>query len=99
MDVVSKIVHELSLWKPQKLGMKSLDAHVGNVNFKQDNEEIKASIPGNYIYDTSFPSLTFDMATGTGKTKLMAACIAYLYHKKISKNFFIYPQAILFIKN
>ncbi|MBI5574148.1 MAG: DEAD/DEAH box helicase family protein, partial [Elusimicrobia bacterium] len=49
----------------------------------------KASIPGSLSFDTEFPSFTFDMATGSGKTKLMGSCIYYLYKKGISRNFFI----------
>ncbi|TAK54782.1 MAG: hypothetical protein EPO24_12845 [Bacteroidetes bacterium] len=38
---------------------------------------------------TTFPSFTFSIATGGGKTMLMGACIAYLYKTKGYKNFFI----------
>lgn len=38
---------------------------------------------------TDFPSFCFDIATGGGKTRLMGACIAYLYKTKGFKNFFI----------
>jgi type III restriction enzyme len=57
-------------------------------NLKQSVDEIKASLP-RVDFDTKFPSFTFDMATGTGKTKLMAACMMYLYRRRISKNFFV----------
>lgn len=38
---------------------------------------------------TEFPSFCFAIATGGGKTRLMGACIAYLYYTKGFKNFFI----------
>ncbi|MBM4034800.1 MAG: hypothetical protein FJ291_23900 [Planctomycetes bacterium] len=38
---------------------------------------------------TEFPSFCFAIATGGGKTRLMGACIAYLYQTKGFKNFFI----------
>lgn len=38
---------------------------------------------------TEFPSFCFAIATGGGKTRLMGACIAYLYYAKGFKNFFI----------
>jgi restriction endonuclease len=38
---------------------------------------------------TEFPSFCFAIATGGGKTRLMGACIAYLYNTKGFKNFFI----------
>lgn len=89
MEVVNKIIQELSLWKPQKLALIKVNSILSSINLSQDKDTIKASIPGTIDFDTKFPSFTFDMATGTGKTKLMAACIAYLYQKGVSKNFFI----------
>lgn len=38
---------------------------------------------------TEFPSFCFAIATGGGKTRLMGACIAYLYYTKGFKNFFV----------
>ncbi len=38
---------------------------------------------------TDFPSFCFGIATGGGKTRLMGACIAYLYETKGFRNFFI----------
>ena len=89
MEITDKIIQELSLWKPQKLALTKLNSMISNIDLKQDIDTIKASIPSTIDFDTNFPSFTFDMATGTGKTKLMAACISYLYQKGISKNFFI----------
>jgi len=89
METVNKIVQELSLWKPQRLALIKLNSMISSIDLRQDIDTIKASIPGTIDFDTKFPSFTFDMATGTGKTKLMAACTSYLYQKGISKNFFI----------
>jgi hypothetical protein len=38
---------------------------------------------------SEFPSFCFAIATGGGKTKLMGACIAYLFQTKGWKNFFV----------
>lgn len=89
METVNKIIQELSLWKPQKLALTKLNSILSTLDLSQDRDMIKASIPGTIDFDTKFPSFSFDMATGTGKTKLMGACIAYLFQKGISKNFFI----------
>ena len=89
MEVSNKIIQELSLWKPQRLALIKLNSTLGAIDLSQDLDTIKASLPGNLSFDTKFPSFTFDMATGTGKTRLMAACMRYLYEKGISKNFFI----------
>ncbi|MCX4364026.1 MAG: DEAD/DEAH box helicase family protein, partial [Clostridia bacterium] len=46
-----------------------------------------------------FPSLAFSIATGIGKTRLMAAIIAYLYQKHGIKHFFILaPNLTLYEK-
>lgn len=89
MEIVNKIIQELSLWKPQKLALTKLNSILSSLDLSQDKDTIRASIPGTIDFDTKFPSFTFDMATGTGKTKLMGACMAYLFQKGISKNFFI----------
>jgi type III restriction enzyme len=86
---INKIIQEMSLWKPQKLALIKLNSILSSIDLSQDRDTIKASIIGKIDFDTKFPSFTFDMATGTGKTKLMAACIAYLFQKGESKNFFI----------
>ena len=88
-QIVDKIIREFSLWKPQRLALIKLHSILSALNLHDDIDTIKASIPGNIDFDTPFPSFTFDMATGTGKTKLMGACISYLYQKGISRNFFI----------
>jgi superfamily II DNA or RNA helicase len=43
----------------------------------------------NPMIGTEFPSFCFAIATGGGKTRLMGACIAYLYYTLGFKNFFI----------
>ena len=89
MDVVNQISQEMSLWKPQRLAITKLHSTLQPLNLHDDKDTIKASIPGSLSFDTDFPSFTFDMATGTGKTKLMAASIYYLFKRGISRNFFI----------
>jgi len=87
--IVDKIIREFSLWKPQGLALIKLHSTLSSINLQDDIDIIKASLPGTLNFDTKFPSFTFDMATGTGKTRLMAASISYLYQKGISRNFFI----------
>jgi len=88
LDNVDQITTELSLWKPQKQGLRNLHNTLALIDLGENIEAIKASLP-RVSFDTNFPSFTFDMATGTGKTRLMAACIIYLYRKRVSKNFFV----------
>ena len=111
MSIVSELVRDMSLWKPQREGLEVFDrimttsplgrgitkkqtlgammvceppvsyaVQQGLFNFQ---EEINPKI------GTAFPSFCFAIATGGGKTRLMGACIAYLYMVKGFKNFFI----------
>jgi len=110
MSVVTELIRDMSLWKPQAQGLEVLDrvlaiSPVGRGVTKQQtlgamiaepkvayqvqqghfnfNEEINPTV------GTNFPSFCFAIATGGGKTRLMGACIAYLYMTKGFKNFFI----------
>ena len=50
-------------------------------------------------FERDFPSFAFSIATGIGKTRLMGACIAYLYLAKGIKHFFILaPNLTLYEK-
>ena len=55
---------------------------------KDDPRDIEAKMIGNIKFDTAFPSFTFALATGVGKTRLMAAMIAYLSATKGLKRLF-----------
>jgi len=54
---------------------------------KERRFDLNAELAGNG--GTDFPSFCFAIATGGGKTRLMGACIAYLYLAKGFKDFFI----------
>jgi type III restriction enzyme len=51
--------------------------------------KVKAIFPSCTDFERAFPSICFSIATGVGKTRLMGACIAYLYLEKGIKNFFV----------
>lgn len=90
MNIVEKLTKELSLRKPQELSLVKLDSILSGVKLGRDRlEDIEARLVGNIKFDTEFPSFTFALATGVGKTRLMAAMIAYLYYTKGLKDFFI----------
>lgn len=90
MNTIDKITKELSLRKPQELSLVKLDAILSGVKLGRDKlEDIEARLVGNVKFDTDFPSFTFALATGVGKTRLMAGMIAYLYYTKGLKDFFI----------
>ncbi|MES2644036.1 MAG: DEAD/DEAH box helicase family protein [Myxococcota bacterium] len=50
-------------------------------------------------FERAFPSLTFDIATGVGKTRLMGAFVAWLYLSGRSANFFVLaPNSTIYKK-
>lgn len=90
MKFIEKITKELDLRKPQGQSLVKLDALLSTFQLGKDNpRDIEAKMIGNIKFDTNFPSFTFALATGVGKTRLMGAMIAYLYYTKGLKDFFI----------
>ena len=83
----------MSLRLPQYDSLKILDNLMNTLNFQQSNEELQKAVHEKYPifkeFERSFPSITFALATGVGKTRLMAAFITYLYTNHDIKNFFI----------
>lgn len=75
LDILSKLAGELSLTK--------------EVDLINELAKVKSFYPGCTDFQRDFPSLTFAIATGVGKTRLMGACIAYLYLQKGIRNFFV----------
>ncbi len=58
-------------------------------SLENDLEAIKALFPSCIDFQRDFPSVTHNIATGVGKTRLMGAIIAYLHLSKGLNNFFI----------
>lgn len=81
LEVVEKITDVISLEKA------SDDNH--DTFLKQELAKVKTIVPFCQDFERDFPSLSFSIATGIGKTRLMGACIAYLYLKKGIRHFFI----------
>ncbi len=85
----------MSLRKPQKRSLKILDDILDEVDLKKGQDLDSAWRAVHDIYPTcsnferDFMSLTFALATGVGKTRLMGAFITYLYTQKGIKNFFV----------
>lgn len=57
--------------------------------YAEDFAAAHALCPTLTSFERDFPSFCFVLATGIGKTRLMGACIAYLYYEKEIKNFFV----------
>lgn len=85
----------MSLRKPQKRSLKILEDILDEVELKKDidlNESLRDVhdiYPTCSNFERGFMSLTFALATGVGKTRLMGAFITYLYTQKGIKNFFV----------
>lgn len=97
LDVVAQITDKLSLQKPPAVDDDD------NAELKEfltkELSEIQTLCPQCKDFERDFPSFAFSIATGIGKTRLMGACIAYLYLKKGIKNFFVLaPNLTLYEK-
>jgi Uncharacterized protein conserved in bacteria len=85
----------MSLRKPQTNSLKILETIVNTVNLRKDMDLKKALESVHSLYpicsdfEREFMSLTFALATGVGKTRLMGAFISYLYTQCDVKNFFV----------
>lgn len=85
----------MSLRKPQTHSLKILEEIVNSVTLRKDMnlkaalDAVHAMYPTCSDFERDFISLTFALATGVGKTRLMGAFIAYLYTQHEIKNFFV----------
>lgn len=91
LDVVSRLTDVLSLKKPKD---DSLDEFL-----KEELAKAQTICKSCKDFERDFPSFAFSIATGIGKTRLMGACIAYLYLKHHIRHFFILaPNLTLYEK-
>lgn len=75
LDILTQLAAELELSK--------------DVDLKVELDKVQALYPTCSDFEREFPSICFSIATGVGKTRLMGACITYLYLEKGIKNFFV----------
>ena len=75
LDIVADLTSKLSLTKEVDLALE-----LSNVS---------QHYPSCSDFERTFPSICFSIATGVGKTRLMGACISYLYLEKGVRNFFV----------
>lgn len=85
----------MSLRKPQKKSLEILDSIISSINFskKANKEMLLGAVHSLYPicsnFEREFMSLSFALATGVGKTRLMGAFITYLYTQHNIKNYFV----------
>ena len=92
LEVVAKLTDKLALKKPA--AEEDYEAYL-----KEQLKVAQEVCPFCKNFERDFPSFAFSIATGIGKTRLMGACIAYLYLKKGIRHFFILaPNLTLYEK-
>ncbi|XZH18301.1 DEAD/DEAH box helicase family protein [Clostridium perfringens] len=85
----------MSLRKPQQKSLEILNdifqkiKPTKNIDLKYALEEVKKLYPICSDFERSFISLSYVLATGVGKTRLMGAFITYLYTNHNIRNFFV----------
>ena len=95
-DKVAKYISSrLSLRKPQNASLDILISILNKISLSKEIkledtlEDFKKLFPNFQSFGRDFPSICFSIATGVGKTRLMAAFISYFYLKHNRNNFFI----------
>lgn len=92
LDVVERLTDTLSLAK------QTPDADT-SAFLREELAKVKTLFPHVKDFEREFPSFAFSIATGIGKTRLMGACIAYLYLAKGIRHFFVLaPNLTLYEK-
>lgn len=81
LEVFARICDILSLAKKP--------AEADGSFYDEDLRNVREHYPTLTSFERDFPSICFALATGIGKTRLMGACIAYLYYEKGIRNFFV----------
>lgn len=85
----------MSLRKPQKKSLEILDSIFSTLDIEKGMdlktalEQVNTMYPTCTDFERDFMSMTFALATGVGKTRLMGAFIAYLYTNHNIRNFFV----------
>lgn len=97
-NIINQIKQRLSLRLPLAEALEvtaavanliPLNKNKRNTSLQEDMQTIKGKYPSCLDFQRAFPSITHNIATGVGKTRLMGAIISYLYLAKGVKNFFI----------
>lgn len=90
LDVLVEISDKLSLKKPLPRGegdSNSIDK--AEAFLKEELSKVHDLYPTCTTFERDFPSIAFSIATGVGKTRLMGACVVYLFQKHNIRDFFV----------
>lgn len=99
LDVLTRLVDKLSLLKYERQADEEAEKAAYEAYLKEQLQRVKEVCPYCKDFERDFPSFAFSIATGIGKTRLMGACIAYLYLAKGIRHFFVLaPNLTLYEK-
>lgn len=84
LDILAEVASLISLQKVPGQSTEEKDKYL-----QECLAVIKSLYPKCSNFERDFPSICFSIATGVGKTRLMGACISWLYLEKGIRNFFV----------
>lgn len=87
--MINQIIQEMNLREPLQDSLIKFTQIIENIDIENYTQErIKRILQiGTLQFTDTYARLTFALATGIGKTRLMGALQAYLYNKEKSKHF------------
>lgn len=96
-NAIRILTQRMSLRKPQKESLEILERIVKTIDLKsKDSKEKKLDrllteglLPKLKDFDRDFPSFSFTIATGVGKTRLMGAFVSYLFMEHGIRDFLV----------
>ena len=94
-QIAENIKQRLSLRKPLQEALDILTILACDLELKKEVDlktelgKVQILYPTCTDFEREFVSICYSIATGVGKTRLMGACIAYLYLEKGIQNFFV----------
>jgi superfamily II DNA or RNA helicase len=101
MPVIDSIIQEMTLREPQADSLTKFSQLLSGVDLRSmDQSRIKRLLQtGTLEFTEEYARLTFALATGVGKTRLMGAIAAYLFLENKSKHFvFLAPSRTILRK-
>lgn len=99
LDVLERLLDKLELVKHPSNNNDEAGEQAYKAYLKEQLQRVKEVCPYIKDFEREFPSFAFSIATGIGKTRLMGACIAYLYLTRGIRHFMILaPNLTLYEK-
>lgn len=100
-QLTEAVIREMSLRDPQADALRRFSVLIEPVDLhRMDRDRVKLLLEAGGLYsDTPYARLTFALATGVGKTRLMGAMIALLFRAQKAQHFVILsPSSTIYDK-